>query len=191
MSAWSMFFSFDVMGEVGFGKDFNNLTSGVEHSAIKGVHSHMTMLGIMSTVPWLLNVLGSIPGAAAGYSEFFSFCAGQIREKHKVSCYFQILTLSPRLIGHRPGTQRRCPKTSYPGSSKPSKSKTYPHRPARPLSKTTPAWSSSQEGKRPTPPYFSSPSNISQRNNRNDTGLRPLLPRRLPRQAKEAPTTAR
>jgi len=83
VSTWSMFFSFDVMGEVGFGKDFNNLTSGVEHPAIKGVHAHMTMLGIMSTVPWLLNVLGSIPGAAAGYSDFFSFCAGQIREKHK------------------------------------------------------------------------------------------------------------
>lgn len=74
------------MGDVGFGKDFNNLVSGVEHPAIKGVHSHMTMLGIMSTVPWLLNILGSIPGAAAGYSDFFSFCAGQIREKHKVSC---------------------------------------------------------------------------------------------------------
>ncbi|KAH5581599.1 hypothetical protein HBI24_127250 [Parastagonospora nodorum] len=83
VSTWSMFFSFDVMGEVGFGKDFNNLNTGVEHSAIKGVHSHMTMLGIMSTVPWLLNILGSIPGAAAGYTEFFSFCAGQIREKHK------------------------------------------------------------------------------------------------------------
>ncbi|EOA83112.1 uncharacterized protein SETTUDRAFT_21815 [Exserohilum turcica Et28A] len=82
-STWSMFFSFDVMGEVGFGKDFNNLQSGVEHVAIKGVHSHMTMLGIMSTVPWLLNVLSSIPGAAAGYSDFFSFCSSQIREKHK------------------------------------------------------------------------------------------------------------
>ncbi|KAG9191253.1 hypothetical protein G6011_09341 [Alternaria panax] len=82
-STWSMFFSFDVMGEVGFGKDFNNLKSGVEHVAIKGVHAHMTMLGIMSTVPWLLNVLSSIPGAAAGYSDFFSFCASQIREKHK------------------------------------------------------------------------------------------------------------
>ncbi|KAF2470653.1 cytochrome P450 [Lindgomyces ingoldianus] len=83
VSAWAMFFSFDVMGEVGFGKDFNNLVSGVEHPAIQGVHAHMTMLGIMSTVPWLLNLLSSIPGAAAGYSEFFSFCAGQIREKHK------------------------------------------------------------------------------------------------------------
>jgi hypothetical protein len=78
-----MFFSFDVMGEVGFGKDFNNLVTGVAHVAIKNAHAHMTMLGIMSTVPWLLNVLSSIPGATAGYSDFFSFCAGQIREKHK------------------------------------------------------------------------------------------------------------
>ncbi|KAF2202071.1 cytochrome P450 67 [Delitschia confertaspora ATCC 74209] len=83
MTAWSMFFSFDVMGEVGFSKDFNNLVSGTEHPAIQGVHSHMTMLGILSMVPWLLNLLSSIPGAAAGYSEFFGFCANEIREKHK------------------------------------------------------------------------------------------------------------
>ncbi|KAF2112705.1 cytochrome P450 67 [Lophiotrema nucula] len=83
VSKWAMFFSFDVMGEVGFSKDFNNLASGTEHPGIEAVHAHMTMLGILSTVPWLLNVLGSIPGAAAGYSEFFGFCANQIREKNK------------------------------------------------------------------------------------------------------------
>lgn len=83
-TTWSMFFSFDVMGDIGFGKDFSNLAYGIEHPAIQAVHAHMKMLGIMSHVPWFLNVLGSIPGAAAGYSEFFSFCAGQIREKHKV-----------------------------------------------------------------------------------------------------------
>jgi cytochrome P450 len=82
-SAWSMFYSFDVMGEVGLGKDFNNLTSGQEHPAIKGVHDHMTMLGILSTVPWLLNVLSSIPGAAAGYSSFFHFCSSEIQAKNK------------------------------------------------------------------------------------------------------------
>lgn len=82
-SAWSMYYSFDVMGEVGLGKDFNNLSSGQEHPAIKGVHDHMTMLGILSTVPWLLNVLSSIPGAAAGYSSFFSFCSDEIQAKNK------------------------------------------------------------------------------------------------------------
>lgn len=83
VSKWAMFFSFDVMGEVGLGKNFDNLTSGVEHSAIQGVHDHMTMLGILSTVPWLLNVLSCIPGAAAGYTDFFNFCSSEIREKNK------------------------------------------------------------------------------------------------------------
>ena len=81
-SAWSMYYSFDVMGEVGLGKDFGNLSTGKEHPAIKGVHDHMNMLGILSTVPWLLNMLGSIPGAAAGYQSFFSFCANEIKAKN-------------------------------------------------------------------------------------------------------------
>lgn len=84
ITAWAMFFNFDVMGDVGFGKDFDCLARGVEHSAIKGVHEHMTVLGIVSTVPWLLNIIGSIPGAGAGYTEFFAVCADQIREKYKV-----------------------------------------------------------------------------------------------------------
>jgi hypothetical protein len=90
VSAWAMYFSFDVMGEVGFGKDFNNLVSGVEHPAIQGVHSHMSLLGTMGQIPWLLNVLSCIPGAASGYTEFFSFCAGQIRDKHRVSICDQL-----------------------------------------------------------------------------------------------------
>jgi len=79
-----MFFSFDVMGDVGFGKDFNNLNSGAEHPAIKSVHDHMKIIGILNAVPWFTNILGSIPGAAAGYNGFFSFCSSQIREKHLV-----------------------------------------------------------------------------------------------------------
>ena len=109
-----MFLGFDVMGDVGFGKDFNNLGSGVEHPAIKAVHSHMTMLGILSTVPWLLNILGSIPGAAAGYSEFFSFCADQIREKRQVCCERKYPKTSETNT-HRPGIRRNTLKTSCRG----------------------------------------------------------------------------
>lgn len=84
ITAWSMYFSFDLMGDVGFSKDFNSLASGTEHPAIKGIHDHMAVLGVLSNVPWLLNILGSIPGAAAGYTSFFNWCSNEIKEKEKV-----------------------------------------------------------------------------------------------------------
>ncbi|POS73776.1 hypothetical protein DHEL01_v207829 [Diaporthe helianthi] len=80
-TAWSMYLSFDIMGKVGFGKEFNGVTNGEEHPAIEGVHSSMEVLGILSHVPWLLNMAGKIPGAAAAYQEFFSWCGSEIESK--------------------------------------------------------------------------------------------------------------
>lgn len=83
-SAWSMFLSFDIMGNVGFGKEFNNLTTRIKHPAIQGVHDHMAILGILGHVPWFLNLLSRIPGAASGYSSFFKWCGDEIERKQKV-----------------------------------------------------------------------------------------------------------
>ncbi|KAI9878167.1 MAG: hypothetical protein M1830_001736 [Pleopsidium flavum] len=83
ITEWSMLFSFDVMGEVGFSKDFGNLASGREHSAIKGIHDHMAIMGLLSNVPWLLNMLGSLPGLAGGYTGFFNWCSNEIKEKQR------------------------------------------------------------------------------------------------------------
>ncbi|ETS80880.1 hypothetical protein PFICI_08409 [Pestalotiopsis fici W106-1] len=83
MTDWSMFFSFDLMGQVGFGKDFGQLHTGQEHSAIRPIHAHIKTLGIFQTVPWLLYLMSAIPGAAAAYSEIFDFCANEIRTKQQ------------------------------------------------------------------------------------------------------------
>ncbi|OJD33853.1 cytochrome p450 [Diplodia corticola] len=80
---WSMLLTFDIMGSVGFGKDFGGLKSGIEHPAIKGIHDHMEILGIMATVPWLLNIASKIPGATAGYAPFRDWCDEQVRTKHQ------------------------------------------------------------------------------------------------------------
>ncbi|KUI66488.1 Tryprostatin B 6-hydroxylase [Cytospora mali] len=82
-TAWSMYLSFDIMGKVGFGKDFYGVTKGEEHPAIEGVHSTMSILGFMSHVPWLLNLMGRIPGAAAAYKDFFNWCSSEIEAKKK------------------------------------------------------------------------------------------------------------
>ncbi|GCB28196.1 tryprostatin B 6-hydroxylase [Aspergillus awamori] len=83
VTAWTMFLSFDIMGDVGFGKDFHNLTTGVEHPAIKGVHDHMAAGATLLQVPWFLYILCRIPGAVSGYSSFFKWCADEIERKQK------------------------------------------------------------------------------------------------------------
>ncbi|OJJ07200.1 hypothetical protein ASPVEDRAFT_88453 [Aspergillus versicolor CBS 583.65] len=83
-TSWSMFLSFDIMGNVGFGKEFNNLSTGVEHPGIKAVHDHMAILGTMGHVPWLLNIISHLPGATSAMAEFFKWCEDEVVQKHQV-----------------------------------------------------------------------------------------------------------
>ncbi len=79
-----MFLSFDIMGNVGFGKEFNNLSTGVEHPGIKAVHDHMAILGTMGHIPWLLNIISHLPGATSAMAEFFKWCEDEVVQKHQV-----------------------------------------------------------------------------------------------------------
>lgn len=88
-----MFLSFDIMGEIGFGKDFNNLRRGKENPAIRAIHEHMTILGVLSHVPWMLYLMSGIPGATAAYADFFGWCGSEIDSKQKV---YAILSFSPQ-----------------------------------------------------------------------------------------------
>jgi hypothetical protein len=45
-------------------KTFKGITSGEEHPAIKGIHDHIAVLGLLQTVPQCLNLLSVVPGAA-------------------------------------------------------------------------------------------------------------------------------
>jgi hypothetical protein len=83
-TAWMMMLSFDIMGEVGYSKDFGSVSSGKEHAAAKAIHDHMTILGVLSATPWLLYMLQFIPRATAGYAPFFAWCASMITEKKSV-----------------------------------------------------------------------------------------------------------
>jgi hypothetical protein len=60
------------------------LESESEHPAIKGVHESMLAIGVLGTVPWLLSMISKVPGAAAGFSRFTTWCHQQLQEKRKV-----------------------------------------------------------------------------------------------------------
>ncbi|KAH8758341.1 cytochrome P450 67 [Diaporthe sp. PMI_573] len=83
ITKWAMFYSFDVIGEVAFSKDFGNLMTGTEHSALIPIHEHIKALGVLSPVPWLMNILTCLPAASNIYTEIFAFCADEIQAKQK------------------------------------------------------------------------------------------------------------
>lgn len=120
ITKWAMFYSFDVIGEVAFSKDFGNLMTGTEHSALIPIHKHIKALGVLSPVPWLMNLLTCLPSASNVYSEILAFCADEIRAKKKVTllCTKATLVLSTftdlRAVKSR-GTVRIFRATSYAG----------------------------------------------------------------------------
>lgn len=85
ITKWGMFYSFDVIGEVAFSKESGNLMTCTEHSALIPIHKHIKALGILSPIPWLMNILNCLPSASNIYSEIFAFCADEIRAKQKVT----------------------------------------------------------------------------------------------------------
>ncbi|KAJ5393573.1 cytochrome P450 [Penicillium crustosum] len=69
-----MFYSFDVMGLVGFGEDFNQLESGLEHYAIRGVHDQIFMIGLLNQIPWLSYPLNALQPLSGGFGLFKIYC---------------------------------------------------------------------------------------------------------------------
>ena len=77
MRKWFNLYSFDVMGQLAFGKDYNMLDSGERHWALD-----LLVQGMEAAPPrlpgWLFRILISIPFAAQGYFKFLRFCRDEL-----------------------------------------------------------------------------------------------------------------
>lgn len=82
-----------MMGLIGFGKDFHQLESAVEHVAIHRLHASMAVLGRLSPVPWTLGLLGSIPCLMGSYAEFIEYCWARVEDRKKVCVDLTILAV--------------------------------------------------------------------------------------------------
>ncbi|PYI07015.1 putative cytochrome P450 [Aspergillus sclerotiicarbonarius CBS 121057] len=78
ISQWSMFYSFDVMGLVGFSEDFKQLESGTEHYAVKGMHDQLFMLGLLNQIPWLSYPLNALQPFSGGFGLFKMYCSHMV-----------------------------------------------------------------------------------------------------------------
>ncbi|KAF7596508.1 hypothetical protein BBP40_001380 [Aspergillus hancockii] len=79
----SIFYAWDVMGDIAFSKDFQMLHTGIEHPAVDGLHWAMATAGVVTTLPWLMNMLRVIPGATGRFERFAGWCYEQLDLKRQ------------------------------------------------------------------------------------------------------------
>lgn len=84
VSTWFHYFSFDIMGDLAFGKSFEMLRSGKTHFAMDLLHEGLLPLGVLSPIPWLVPVMAAAPLVGAGYRRFILWCRNQIEARQKM-----------------------------------------------------------------------------------------------------------
>ncbi|QSZ30648.1 hypothetical protein DSL72_000206 [Monilinia vaccinii-corymbosi] len=77
-TCWFNSYSFDVIGDLAFGKSFDMLKTGEKHFAVKLLQEGLAPLGILTPIPWVFPILTKIPGAMGGFNDFITFCSKQI-----------------------------------------------------------------------------------------------------------------
>ncbi|KKY20336.1 putative cytochrome p450 [Diplodia seriata] len=78
---WISWLGYDIMGVVGFGRDFGCLRNAKGHPAIKTLQDFGFMLGLLKHVPWLGNILTRIPGGGGAMAPYARYCKSLVREK--------------------------------------------------------------------------------------------------------------
>ncbi|EFX00659.1 cytochrome p450 monooxygenase [Grosmannia clavigera kw1407] len=81
LADWFNFYSFDVMGDLSFGKSFNMLQHGVRHYFMKSLHSDMDNLGLFSHLLWLFPIFKATPILNTEHHRFWAFVRTQVHER--------------------------------------------------------------------------------------------------------------
>jgi cytochrome P450 len=84
ISDWSNYFSFDVVGDLAYGKPFDMLREGTAHFVVKLLANGQKGLGIFGCVPWLFVILTKIPVLNNEYKAFLAWCEEQLTRRQKV-----------------------------------------------------------------------------------------------------------
>jgi hypothetical protein len=88
-SRWFNYLSFDVMGDVGFGKNFGMLDKGEKVEVLRKLEDGQKGLGIFGVVPWLFMILTKIPSIRKEHDVFVDWCAKQILDRREVLWCFR------------------------------------------------------------------------------------------------------
>ncbi|KAH7014166.1 cytochrome P450 [Microdochium trichocladiopsis] len=79
VSDWFNFYSFDVMGDLAWGKSFGMLRDGIKHYFMKSLHADMTSVGIFTHLVWLFPIFKATPILNATHLEFWGWVNSQMK----------------------------------------------------------------------------------------------------------------
>ncbi|KAI1633765.1 putative cytochrome P450 monooxygenase [Biscogniauxia mediterranea] len=77
---WFNYYSFNVMGDLAFGRDFGMLSSGQQHWAIALLDEAFVIQGLKLPA-WVFRMLTAVPGLTAEYWSFIEYCNRQLTAK--------------------------------------------------------------------------------------------------------------
>jgi hypothetical protein len=84
MSIWFNFYSFDVMGDLSFGKSFNMLQNGVKHYFMTSLHTDVKIIGYLCHLPWLFPFFKITPIVNTEHLKFWKWIGMQVQERRLV-----------------------------------------------------------------------------------------------------------
>ncbi|KAH0614555.1 uncharacterized protein H6S33_000191 [Morchella sextelata] len=102
-----MFLTFDVMGDLAFGKPFGMLeTEGLNGSDmfIKTMHGFSRVVGSVSNVPWFMLLLQWLPGLSGEFGNFERWCGHMVEKRkqftpEKPDIFHFLLEAEPQNVG--------------------------------------------------------------------------------------------
>uniref|UniRef100_A0A093XCF2 Tryprostatin B 6-hydroxylase n=1 Tax=Talaromyces marneffei PM1 TaxID=1077442 RepID=A0A093XCF2_TALMA len=83
MSRWFNYYSFDVIGDLTFGKSFDMLITGKDAYMLKTLHEQMQSLGPFLHSIWVIPLFKLIPGLNSSYLEYFEWVKKQVENRFK------------------------------------------------------------------------------------------------------------
>ncbi|KAK1689370.1 benzoate 4-monooxygenase cytochrome P450 [Colletotrichum godetiae] len=83
ISDWFNFYSFDVMGDLAFGKSFGMLKEGIKHYFMTSLHQDMQAIGMFSHMLWLFPIFKNTPILNENNKRFWKFVTAQVDERIK------------------------------------------------------------------------------------------------------------
>ncbi|KAL8793721.1 MAG: hypothetical protein Q9195_003662 [Heterodermia aff. obscurata] len=82
-TAWFKYFAFDVMTDIHYGQSLDMLKNGKDHYAIELSHAGVAVMGPLTPVPWLCQLLMSIPGAQKEWQAYQVWAHEELQSRIK------------------------------------------------------------------------------------------------------------